>query len=223
MAQKKSNNGFILPTILIAGFFLFRKKNNALAGIGSVKSKYFNLTAETTIDDLKKQYYRLAKQHHPDTGGTNEAFKELNNEYEKLQAYILANGSFTAAEKQNEQNLSEVYRDVINAIITIPGINIEIVGTWIWISGNTYPVKDQIKAAGFKFHGKKTMWFWYPGEFRKHNNKEMDMDEIRVKYGSEKVESKSSYSLRGLDTLAAKLIQLQNLLIRRENLNTDAS
>ncbi|NMA84866.1 MAG: J domain-containing protein [Epulopiscium sp.] len=223
MAKKKNTN-LLLPLGIATGlFFILRGKSTAVTGIGSVKSKYFNLSADTTIDDLKKQYYRLAKQYHPDTGGTNEAFKELNNEYEKLQAYILANGTFTSDEKINEEHLSEVYRDVINAIITIPGINIEIVGTWIWISGNTYPVKEQIKAAGFKFHRKKTMWFWYPGEWKKRSTGSMDMDDIRRKYGSEKIESKARYSLHGIESLAAKLIQLQNLLIKRENLISDAS
>lgn len=33
--------------------------------------------------------------------------------------------------------------------------------TLVWISGNTYPVKDSLKADGFKWSAKKRAW-WMP-------------------------------------------------------------
>ena len=39
-----------------------------------------------TLEDLKKQYHRLAMKHHPDVGGTEQAMKEINAEYEKLRS-----------------------------------------------------------------------------------------------------------------------------------------
>jgi len=221
----KTTFSFITAGFLLLGSLLFinRRKVN-LAGIGAVHTKYFELNSITSIDDLKKQYYRLAKKHHPDAGGTNEAFREMNDEYELLQNIILEKGNFTQAEQTNEQNISEIYRDIIDSIVSIPGIVIELVGSWIWISGNTYPVKDQIKAAGFKFHSKKAMWFWYPGEYRKHNNKEMEMDDIRNRYGSKTIETKpntSTYRISGINSLIGRLEKLQELLIKREKLNSD--
>lgn len=194
----------------------------SIKSVGSFSSKYFVISNETSIDELKKQYYRLAKIHHPDTGGSNESFREMNDEYELLQNIILKNGNFSDAEQVNEQNISEIYRDIIDSIITIPGIIIELIGSWIWISGNTYPVKDQIKSAGFKFHSKKSMWFWYPGEYRKHNNTEMDIEDIRQRYGSKEIKSnyeRGNYRLSGISGLAEKLEALKKLLIKRENLN----
>jgi len=224
MAKKTKNTFPFLATglILLGTVFILKKKTATIKGIGSFSTKYFVITNETNIDDLKKQYYRLAKVHHPDTGGSNEAFKEMNNEYELLQNIILKNGNFTDAEQTNEQNISEIYRDIIDSIITIQGIVIELIGSWIWISGNTYPVKEQIKAAGFKFHSKKSMWFWYPGEYRKHNNTEMDIEDIRNRYGSKEIKSnyeRGTYKLSGISGLAEKLEALQSLLVKRENLN----
>jgi curved DNA-binding protein CbpA len=227
MSKRKNNSGFSLFTtglILIGAITLLRNKAVKVAGIGAISTKFFDITGDTGIDELKKQYYKLAKIHHPDTGGTNEAFRSMNNEYELLQSIILQKGNFTATEKTNEQNISEIYREIIDSLITIPGIIIELIGSWIWISGNTFPVKEQIKAAGFKFHSTKKMWFWYPGEYKKFNNKEMDIEDIRKHYGSETFKSKDkSYKLSGLDTLTSKLLKLQKLLISRENLNTDIS
>ena len=229
--KAKTNTRNLLTTgfIILGAFFLLKKKTtpkvNSIGRIGVIgfTPQYFTITAETTLADLKKQYYKLAKIHHPDTGGTNEGFKAMNNEYEKLQNIILTNGTFTSAEASNEQNISDLYREIIDSIITIPGITIELVGSWIWISGNTFPVKEQIKAAGFKFHSKKSMWFWYPGEYKKHNNKEMEMEDIRKRYGSKEIQSRYSGSnaLSGINSLAGKLVKLQDLLIKRDRLNSD--
>ncbi len=38
----------------------------------------------TSLVGLKKQYRALAKQHHPDRGGSTEAMQEINREFEKL-------------------------------------------------------------------------------------------------------------------------------------------
>jgi len=225
MRKSKKNTGFSLFTtglILIGAITIFRNKAVKVAGIGAINTKYFDITGDTGLDELKKQYYKLAKKHHPDTGGTNEGFRSMNDEYELLQSIILQKGNFTASEQTNEQNISEVYREIIDSLITIPGIIIELIGTWIWISGNTFPVKEQIKAAGFKFHSTKKMWFWHPGEYVKHNNKEMDMENIRKHYGSETFKSKEkNYKLSGIDSLTNKLMKLQKLMMSREKHNAD--
>ena len=37
-----------------------------------------------TLDELKKEYRRLAMIHHPDVGGTVEAMQAINAEFEAL-------------------------------------------------------------------------------------------------------------------------------------------
>ena len=61
-------------------------------------------------------------------------------------------------------------------------IVIEIIGTWIWVKGNTYPVKSQLKALHFKWSSQKHMWYWGTLTHRVHNT--MPMEYIRMKYGS---------------------------------------
>ncbi len=42
------------------------------------------LKREASADEIKKAFRRLARKHHPDTGGSEDKFKELNEAYEVL-------------------------------------------------------------------------------------------------------------------------------------------
>lgn len=46
--------------------------------------KFFDSEKINNIDELKKEYKTLARKHHPDMGGTDEAMKRINNEFDDL-------------------------------------------------------------------------------------------------------------------------------------------
>lgn len=93
-----------------------------------------------TLDEARKTYYKLAMQLHPDKGGNEEDFKELANQFEAFRP-----GKVKYENEVNDWN-SAIYANIISQLINIPEILIEICGSWIWISGNTKPYKDQIKS-----------------------------------------------------------------------------
>lgn len=143
--------------------------------------KYFHNI--NTLEELRTAYRALLKKFHPDNGGSEEATKEINLEYEKL-FQLLKDRSGADQKKYNTQedeNLREVLQQIINL-----NVNIEICGSWIWVSGNTYPVKESLKAAGFKFSKNKKAWYWHSGEYTRRGKK-VSLDYIRSKYGSETV------------------------------------
>jgi len=148
------------------------------------------------IDDLKKSYRKLAVLWHPDTCKDPNAennMKEINNEYELMFDYILKNATTDQQKTYNKQGHSKFdgYREVINKIIHIPNIIIELCGSWLWVSGNTKPVKDQFKQAGFFWAAKKKQWYWRPKEYKQaFNKKSQSMEYIRAKYGSERIYNK---------------------------------
>jgi hypothetical protein len=158
------------------------------------KSKWF-LNVKT-IDELKKVYRKLAMQYHPDIckeSYAEENMKEINNEYETMFNYIISHATETEQKQYNKQghNVNDGYREIINKIIHIPDIIIELCGSWLWISGNTKPVKNLLKDAGFYWAAKKFQWYWRPAEYKQtYNKKSMTMDYIRSKYGSEQIHNK---------------------------------
>jgi len=51
-----------------------------------IKEPQFNkLKKSNSFEELKKEYYKLCKVFHPDKGGDEETFKQLNNLYHDLE------------------------------------------------------------------------------------------------------------------------------------------
>ena len=136
------------------------------------------------VTELKQVYRQLALKFHPDKGGDTEEMQAINQEYQEALDHLLQDGKID----QNEFNDSWDIVEKVNQVIHIPDITIEICGTWIWISGNTYPVKGTLKDNGFFWAGKKKMWYWRPPEQKRSRRTTQSMNWIRDKYGSESPE-----------------------------------
>ncbi|MBS1975509.1 MAG: J domain-containing protein [Bacteroidetes bacterium] len=145
---------------------------------------YFN--GCTTIVELKVAYKKLAKQNHPDLGGDTATMQAINKEYAFACAHISKNSDFSDEHADSEIRLSELYREAIEKIIHLPAINIEVVGHWIWVTGNTYAARKELKEAGFYFAAKKLAWYFRSDAFKTRGGKKT-LDEIRRKYGAETV------------------------------------
>jgi DnaJ-class molecular chaperone len=109
--------------------------------------KYFS--NPQTLEELKKQYRDLAMKHHPDIGGDTEIMKIINNEYDALfeilkDIHQTAGGEkFTA--RQTTTETPEQFKEIIEELLKMEDITIEIIGCFIWVTGNTKPYKDQLK------------------------------------------------------------------------------
>ena len=143
-----------------------------------------------TVEEVKAMYKTLAKQHHPDCGGDTATMQEINKAYAIACAAIFQGENRDAEDTYEQIRLSEEYRRVIEQIIHLAGIVIELVGNWIWVTGNTYPVKKYLKEAGMFFASKKVAWY-YRAEEHKTKGGKKTLDEIREKYGSEKINANS--------------------------------
>ena len=152
-----------------------------------------------TIDDVKKAYRRLCKEYHPDLNGgsTTEIMQEINAEYETAfnkfkNIHESADG--TTYEKETTETPEE-FRNIIESLINCEGLIIDLVGRWIWLTGNTYQHKEIIKKLGFKWASKKSAWYWHNPDEVSKNRKKMTLDEIKAMHGCETYKAKSTIKI----------------------------
>ena len=143
-----------------------------------------------TLEELKSAYRKLAFKYHPDKAtGSVELMQQLNNEYEYLSARLKDSKG-----KTETKEYAAEFIEVINQIINFENITIEIIGSWIWVSGETKPIKDTLKS--LKFHWNKTRQLWQrkptDEKFKTKNSKQSD-EWIKDKYGCETVKGNKIY------------------------------
>lgn len=137
------------------------------------------------INEAKKIYKTLAKKLHPDVGGTDEEFKLLNEIYNNLIEHKIY--------FSNESKFDIEIEKIISQILHFENITIEVVGSWIWLSGETRAIKETLKNLGFKWASQKKQWYY--GEMKAKNPHPRSMDEIKSKYGCETVRTKQKERL----------------------------
>jgi len=146
--------------------------------------KYFN--NPQTLEELKKQYRALAQKHHPDSGGNADTMKEINNEYDKLfprLKNVHKNKDGETYTKENAETVDQ-FKDLITQLMKMDNIVIEVIGCFVWVTGETKPHKEQLKELRFKWHSKKSAWYLAPEDYKRRSHKDYDLDTIRNMYGT---------------------------------------
>ena len=146
--------------------------------------KYFTFGDDESIDSLKKQYWKLARQYHPDfnDGKTNEEMKHINNEYELALQNL---GKI----KNKDYRVDEDYIIIVDETLKLnmENVDIEVCGWFVYLWGNTKTYKEELKNLGYRWSPQKGCWYWKPAWYRKRGRESWDMDRIRNTWGSETV------------------------------------
>lgn len=165
-----------------------------------MNTKYFKNVG--TLEELRKQYKTLLKKHHPDCGGSEETTKEIIAEYEALFKKLEASDRYdkTNAEQTKAHNtkysatVDAELRAAVERIIRFEGLKIEVVGCWVYVTGNTYSYKDIFPTLKYWYAPGKKCWYWGGSDdykptkgYRGHS-----MQRNRAKYGSETIETEGT-------------------------------
>ena len=155
-------------------------------------AKILNLTGEVTPEIIKMAYRRASSKYHPDKGGSVEMMQAVNQAYDVLKDY---NGQLDAG----EGDYSELLNNAINAIIDLEGIEIEVCGAWVWVTGNTKPHAKVLGrkegGAGFYYASKKQAWYYRPADWKSTSRGKFSLDDFREKHGSQAVKGRSRRQL----------------------------
>ena len=113
-----------------------------------------------TLEELKKRYKQLALKHHPDVGGDVDTMKQINAEYDKIFSEVknfCRNKDGEIYNKETTEKEQE-FKDIINEVLKMNKVIIEIIATFIWLSGNTKPYKKKKKKLKFRYSANKEAW-----------------------------------------------------------------
>ena len=153
-----------------------------------------------TAEDLKQEYKKKVRELHPDCNpgkDTTAEFQQMQEEYTKAWELLKnkhMNAEGEAYEKETTEKPEE-FMDILEKLIHLQGIQIELCGSWLWISGNTIAHKDIIKGLGFKWSKNKSAWYYHRDSYRKRSKNSMSMDEIRSLYGSAKFDTEEQQKI----------------------------
>jgi len=141
---------------------------------------------------LKAAYKKAAIKNHPDKGGDAEIMKLINNAYDYLNKMDSWWTNEQLRKSQRVTPLTETMQNLINIVKFFTGCKIEIIGSWLWVSGNTKEYKEQIKKAGFIFSFNKKAWYYHEDTYKKRSKKSFSMDDIRDLHGSEEIKTSNN-------------------------------
>lgn len=150
----------------------------------------------TTLEELKRVYKKLALKYHPDMGGTDKEMAQINNEYEALFDKL----KNTHKNKEGEYYQKETtetpqeWQAIIHKLLTLKmeNVSIEVIGAFLWVSGNTKPYKEELKALNMKWSNNKKSWYLAPDGYKKRSKKKYNMSDIRNMYGSQVVKEEQA-------------------------------
>ena len=155
------------------------------------------LTNVSNLAELKKAYQKLCFKHHPDRGGKTEIMQIINAEYDYLLENLIdAEDESNYSEekfwksKEHQTEVEKLVQEKIYELIGkgFKGIRIELVGVWVWVSGDTKPYKEELREMGFKWSTSHKKWS-FAGQ--KSGWTKKGMNHIRKKYGAKTVKNES--------------------------------
>ena len=82
---------------------------------------------------------------------------------------------------------SENISNIIAILSTINGLKAEMVGSWLWLSGNTYQHKEKLKEFGFLWSGKHKKWYLPDPDSSFNTGFKYTYAKIKEKHGNEDV------------------------------------
>ena len=151
-----------------------------------------NITGFLSSAIIKRAYKIACSKFHPDKGGSTFMMQSINEAYSVLKDF---EGEISSGDLSYPKELNEA----INAIINLEGVEIEICGAWVWVTGNTKPYSKILGrkegGAGFYWANKKKAWYFRPADWKSASRGNWSMDKIRESHGSNGVKTKSPAKL----------------------------
>ncbi len=138
-----------------------------------------------TVEEIKTHYMKLLKQ-----GGLG---LELDTEYV---AALKACDRQVAKDSYNNSHTyffnEKTERQIMDVIASLLALNMQevtiaLIGTWVWVRGNTKPYSDKLGKKGlcFRYSGEKAAWYFHLGYYKRKAASGGNFQGMAAKYGYE--------------------------------------
>ncbi len=158
-------------------------------------AKVLGIDGDITPEKVTAAYRRLAMQFHPDRNPAGLVMMKALNAARAALADFRGSLEHSAEAGQYGLHLN----DAISHLLHCVGLDLEICGAALRVSGETHAATDLIThfetdtRNKFRWHSKKLKWYFAPNDFkgRRRSRGNVDMDEIRDRYGSAHVQTQA--------------------------------
>lgn len=142
--------------------------------------KWFVNVTLGDIDQVRALFHKLCLKLHPDKGGNRYDFEEMFKEYESILDAVKS-GVYEQAKTtiEYEHDLAVI----IDELMKYKEITIDLVGRWIWVTGNTYKYRENLKDLGLKWSNPKKAWYFGGTAKGKIRARYKNLNELYDKFG----------------------------------------
>ena len=114
--------------------------------------------------------------------------QEINQQYHA--ALQTANGQVSTGTDGHEHtyyyhaDIESKLMELISQLLKLrmQAVEIALIGTWLWILGDTKPYKSKLRELGCKWHFKRKCWYFHTGKYRSSLSSS-ELSELGEKYG----------------------------------------
>ena len=139
----------------------------------------------TTSDEVRNRYDELSRVFKAaNNGESNEMIETINDQYDKLM--VVLNETKPVEAVKEKVTVPEKIKE-LQEKVDPTGLHLEICGTWLWVTGKTYQVKDALKSLHFRYSSQKLAWYYRQEDHRSSNQEPIPRELIREKFGSQQV------------------------------------
>jgi len=156
-----------------------------------------------TVADVKKLYRELAKENHPDHGGSTRTMQIINDLYHAKLRKLDGQTSIGTDKKKHQYHYNHVVEqeliDKINELLKIKMIDVEmeLIGTWLWVKGDTKKYRKEFKKLKLCWHPKRNAWYYRKYDYRRKMSN-LSFDQLRQMYGSKDIDQEEKQMKKAL-------------------------
>lgn len=152
-----------------------------------IKMQEINAEYDITLKDLERggNRFRMGSYDYSKQS-TDYSFDSINEFLRKMkeetERQYRAERAKAKEDKHRDLNTilaDKEYQNILNKIKNLSGLKIEIIGSWIWVTGNTYSSRELLKELHFWWNSTNKAWYWRSKKYWYDHDPDYDLHTLR--------------------------------------------